>query len=703
MDVFESCRLINECLNSARESDARNKLIKLLDHMNHSGLTYGPLVNALIRQVGLFPYLDEESAGWGERYVAEVFKADVGGGETYTLHREQSRLLNALLAGRSIAVSAPTSFGKSFVIDAFISARRPSCVVILVPTIALADETRRRLQRKFGAQYRIITTSDARTTERNIFVFPQERALTYVDSLKSIDMLVVDEFYKASKSFDPERSPSLIRAIMQLSEKATQRYFLAPNVTALSDGPFTRDMEFLRLDFNTVYLDKRELYGQIGRDERKKGEALLDILKNNPGKTLIYAGNYANIERVSTLLLDSFAGQSGSLNESFSEWLGRHYDPNWSLPQLARRGVGIHNGRNHRSLSQIQVKLFEEQNDGISTLISTSSIIEGVNTSAENVVVWSNKNGRAKFNDFTYKNIIGRGGRMFRHFIGKIFILEEPPPEEVTQLELTYPDELLGTIDPDAFGVDLTPEQIKKLHAYEAEMQQLVGRTMAASFRDDIALQTSDGGVVLDIVKGVATKMESWRGLAFLNSNIPSQWDSLLYRLINLRPGYWDTKSRTLVEFVKVLHGNWTRSIPEMLSDLDNHNVGVNEFFQLERTVTFKLAAVLGDVEKIYNRLAPGQNVDLSLAIARFSNAFLPASVYLLEEYGLPRMISRAIHRAGLIDMEDAGSDIHDVVDKLRSIGMVKLVRSVGTLKDFDLYIVRYFFDGIESSTSAIG
>ncbi|TOJ55382.1 hypothetical protein CGI36_24620, partial [Vibrio parahaemolyticus] len=79
---------------------------------------------------------------------------------------------------------------------------------------------------------------------------------------------------------------------------------------------------------------------------------------------------------------------------------------------------------------QIQVRLFEEEH-GLKNLVSTSSIIEGVNTSAENVVLWSNLSGRgrARINDFSYKNIIGRGGRMFRHFIGKIYILEKPPEE----------------------------------------------------------------------------------------------------------------------------------------------------------------------------------------------------------------------------------------------------------------------------------
>ena len=88
-----------------------------------------------------------------------------------------------------MAVSAPTSFGKSFIIDAFIAIKKPNIVVIIVPTIALADETRRRLQCKFSNLYKIITTSDSVIADKTICVFPQERAFAYMETLSDIDIL----------------------------------------------------------------------------------------------------------------------------------------------------------------------------------------------------------------------------------------------------------------------------------------------------------------------------------------------------------------------------------------------------------------------------------------------------------------------------------------------------------------------------------
>lgn len=172
--VFESCYQINELLTNNDENGARQELIKLLDFHKQNELDYSSLVNHLIRQTGLYPYLQIEQANWGERYVYELFKADVGFDEPITLHREQSLLLKKLVKGKNIAVSAPTSFGKSFVIDAFIKIKKPKNVVIIVPTIALTDETRRRIHKKFAHEYKIITTADVELAEK-IFLFSPKR------------------------------------------------------------------------------------------------------------------------------------------------------------------------------------------------------------------------------------------------------------------------------------------------------------------------------------------------------------------------------------------------------------------------------------------------------------------------------------------------------------------------------------------------
>lgn len=692
--VFDRCHTINGLLIDNQENEARQELIKLLDYHNTNQLEYNPLVNHLIRETGLFPYLDLETSNWEERFIYNVFKVDVGEENPLTLHREQSFLLKNLLEGKNIAVSAPTSFGKSFVIDAYIKIKKPHNVLIIVPTLALTDETRRRLYKKFAHEYKIITTSDVELSDKNIFIFPQERAMNYINIVESFDIMIVDEFYKASSQFDKERSPSLIRAMIKLGAKSNQKYYLAPNITSLDNNPFTEDMEFIRLDFNTVFLEKHELYNQINNND-EKSEVLLKILDENKGKSLIYAGTYSNIDSLTILFLATYEPIKNELLEMFADWLSKNYDVNWSLTKLVSREIGVHNGRLHRSLSQIQVKLFEEVN-GIRNLISTSSIIEGVNTSAENVIIWRNRKGSAKLDDFTYKNIIGRGGRMFKHFIGKIYILEQLPEEGQTQLSIPFPDEILGDLDESKYDRLLTKEQIAKLKFYNDEMTELIGAKVYEELKSASVFQSSNSELIKAIAIDLTKNPEEWNGLYYLNEFKPENWDRLLYKVIKLQPGNWDCSYKTFVEFIKIMAYNWTKSIPELLKELEDYDVGIDTFFLLERNVTYKFSALLNDLNTLQKRILVSKQYDISKFIKWCSNAFLPKVVFQLEEYGLPRMISKKIHESKVIDFYDSELTIHNVVEKLNEIGKELTIERTNNLDEFDKYILNYFFDGIK-------
>ncbi len=692
--VFDQCHIINELLIGSQENEARQELIKLLDYHNTNELAYNPLVNHLIRETGLFPYLEPETSNWEERFIYNAFKVDVGEEKPLTLHREQSFLLKSLLEGRNIAVSAPTSFGKSFVIDAYIKIKKPNNVLIIVPTLALTDETRRRLYKKFAHEYKIITTSDVQLSDKNIFIFPQERAMNYINIVESFDIMIVDEFYKASSKFDKERSPSLIRAMIRLGAKSNQKYYLAPNITSIDSNPFTEDMEFIRLDFNTVFLEKHDLYKQINNNE-EKSEKLLEILSKNRGKALIYAGTYSNIDSLTNLFLDTYEPVKNELLKMFSDWLSKNYDVNWSLPKLISREIGVHNGRLHRSLSQIQVKLFEEET-GIRNLISTSSIIEGVNTSAENVIIWRNRKGSAKLDDFTYKNIIGRGGRMFKHFIGKIYILEQPPEEGQTQLDIPFPDEILGDLDDTKYEGLLTKEQVAKLKIYSDEMGELIGVQIYDELKAESAFQSSNSELIKTIAIDLTTNPDDWNGLYYLNEFKPENWDRLLYKVIKLQPGNWDTNHKTFVEFIKIMAYNWSKSIPQLLKELEDYDVGIDKFFLLERNVTYKFSALLNDLNTLQKRILKNKQYDISKFIKWCSHAFLPKVVFQLEEYGLPRMISKKLHDSKVIDFYDNELTIHSVVEQLNVIGKEMTIERIKNLDEFDKYILDYFFDGIK-------
>ena len=68
-------------------------------------------------------------------------------------------------------------------------------------------------------------------------------------------------------------------------------------------------------------------------------------------------------------------------------------------------------------------------------LVCTSTIIEGVNTVAKNVIVYDRRKSKDVLEHFTYKNIEGRAGRMNQYFIGRVYVLETLPPDQSFTVE----------------------------------------------------------------------------------------------------------------------------------------------------------------------------------------------------------------------------------------------------------------------------
>lgn len=704
MDIFSACHEVNNLISGDNEPEARNHLIRLLDYHKKEGIPYSPIVNHLIRQTGLYPYLQIETSNWQERFVFEAFKVDTGGEKHFTLHREQSSLLKRLINGENIAVSAPTSFGKSFVVDSFISINKPKNVVIIVPTIALTDETRRRIYKKFSDEYKVITTTEIELAEKNIFIFPQERAIAYVNKIQELDILIIDEFYKASSKYDKERSPSLLKAIIKLGRIAKQRYYLAPNITELEENVFTKGMTFEnKLDFSTVYLEKHELYHEINNNLEIKSKALLEIINNYPAKSLIYAASYSQIDKVSDLFIAKLPPIDRPILNNFAHWLSLNYNPNWKLIHLIEKGSGIHNGQIHRSLSQIQIKLFEEE-EGLERIISTSSIIEGVNTCAENVIIWRNRKGgrgNALLDNFTYKNIIGRGGRMFKHFIGKIFLLEKPPIDDKTQLGIDFPEEILGDLDEVADKESLTKEQIIKIVAFKEEMNALLGPNSYDRLLKENFFQMNNSDLIRKISIDMKKRSHEWRDFSKLNSDNSRDWGNILDKIVNLQPGVWGDgpywkQHRQFVNFIQLLSGNWNKTIPQLLDELNEFDIGIDLFFKLERSASYKFSSLLNDVNIIYKEIFD-DGVDVSSFVKKLSHAFLPSVVYQLEEYGLPRMLARKLHEHQVIDFEERYLTIHSIIERFKEIGQ-DFILSQHYFDEFDKYIIEYFFDGISTN-----
>lgn len=366
--------------------------------------------------------------------------------EDVVFHSSQAEAYRKLLSGVNVVLSAPTSFGKSLIIDAMISSRKFKNIVIIVPTISLIDETRRRLL-KFSNGFKIITHNEQKRLGKNIFVMTQEKALTYPD-LSGIDFFVIDEFYKLHLDSDKNRACLLNQIFYKLYKTGAQFYLLGPNISGVPESEKGKlEYLYIQTDFRTVVTETKYI-----KPEPSAEKVTFDICMDLQDQTLVYSKSPNSVRKLVTYFLENgFSVHNTHLDNAIS-WISENYHPDWLFVRALNAGIGIHHGQLPRSIAQFVVKAF---NQGLLRfLFCTSTLIEGVNTSAKNVIVYDNKIATRKLDFFTFNNIKGRSGRMFRHFIGNVFILSDEPLSELPDVDFpaftqgeNTPDELLIQIN----------------------------------------------------------------------------------------------------------------------------------------------------------------------------------------------------------------------------------------------------------------
>jgi hypothetical protein len=235
---------------------ALDAIIRLRDMTEKNIIAHPTLRDAvfsLCREAGLFPYMQENEISWRDKVAREFFRGPSA--IKYIFHREQWQAYQVLLSGANLVLSAPTSFGKSVLIIAFIAERRPECVVIVVPTIALLDQFRRKLQGYFGEEYAVITRNDqtAPATAKRIYVLTQERLLDR-DDIGYIDLLAIDEYYKLDtgreSQGDSSRAALLNIALRRYLNVTKQAFLLGPTVAGVE---IRQDLRERFSQFNSIF------------------------------------------------------------------------------------------------------------------------------------------------------------------------------------------------------------------------------------------------------------------------------------------------------------------------------------------------------------------------------------------------------------------------------------------------------------------
>lgn len=608
--------------------------------------------SALARASGLWNYIDKETADTADKLLAEAVTSDELGG--VTLHREQIAALNDLLAGKNLILSAPTSFGKSLLIDALLASRRYKRVAIVLPTIALLDEFRRRLRRRFSDVFSVVMhPNDKATDGPTIFLGTQERLINRTD-MGVLDLTVVDEFYKLDPSRHDDRSITLNAAVYKLLNKSRQFFFLGPNidnVRVAGDGRWK--FEFLRTRFSTVAVDTYDLRGAEDKTEQLFEEIGNDV--NWPALVFVSSPDKAN--RLATEAAERLAVSDHSAD--FAAWLSENVGANWALVETVRFGFGVHHGRIPRAIASHMIRLFNESK--LPVLFCTSTLIEGVNTAAKTVLIYDKAIARTDYDFFTFSNIKGRAGRLGQHHVGRVYLFNTPPVREVTEVAPTLfgdddeaPDDYVVHLDQAANirpGVDERIDVLKQDLGLNSE-----GLRTAASIGLDNALA---------IKKLVEDNLARSRALLWSGYPRYENIGALADIVCEVRrPNEFGVYSaKQLTYFISNIR-HW-RSMRKFLNSYDEKYkgdaAGHDNVFKFLRACEYGLPQLFSVIELFVKQQFDG--IDYSHFLLELSHWFMPEELKNLDEEGVPIQISERFYRHG----DDRNQLIHRLEEAVRN------------------------------------
>lgn len=383
------------------------------------------------------------------------------------VHKYQKNIIN-LFDPNSLNrffLSSSTSFGKTHIAFEIISKMNYKNVVLIFPTIALLSENLEKIISDkrysfFKEKYAVHTLSEVEDfKENNLFIYTPERFLSFIEKNEfkiEFDFAFIDEVYKIDNDYiideevkENERDVAYRLAVF---------YALKKNVDVLLAGPYIdfskpEDSDYNNsfdkflaqngiklIDYNnyeivnkTIHEIKTKKHFDVDDklafdfESTQKKERLIDIVaginKINEN-AIIYSSSRTGVETTAKNIIESgvFANHDSLVYEPFLNHISNSFDKNWVLIKALRHGVGIHHGLVPKYIQKEIIQLF---NQGLlKILVSTTTITEGVNTSAKNLIVLQSKKGTKELKKFDAKNIAGRAGRFLFHYSGRVIVLQ---------------------------------------------------------------------------------------------------------------------------------------------------------------------------------------------------------------------------------------------------------------------------------------
>ena len=379
------------------------------------------------------------------------FKDNFKNGDIY--HTFQQHGLNTYLEkdSGSVAVIAPTSYGKSELIVSSLK-RNNGNICILVPTKALISQTKKRIinSSNFSKERKLITHPDMFVFGDSsvVAVLTQERLLRLLqkEDKLSFDVVYVDE---AHNLLDDEKRGRLLAASLIVLNKRNENIavrFLTPFLVDVGNLKISHTAFFpqeLRID---EYLKTEKLYCYNFSEESgmqlydqfldkylkpriEKYNDVFSLIDSKAGtKNIIYFNKPVSIEKfVKTLIKKRKITKSESIKKA-AKVLAEFLDKDYLLIKCLEKGIVYHHGSVPDNVKLYIENLFSTEEE-IQHIVTTSTLLEGVNIPADKLFLLEIKKGQRNLSPSQFKNLVGRVCRFSEIFHAEKGNLKKLEPE----------------------------------------------------------------------------------------------------------------------------------------------------------------------------------------------------------------------------------------------------------------------------------
>lgn len=454
---YEILLAIAICFTNADDTNVQQLGYRIVVEYCNQTNDYIPLYEIAVNK-GLYPvskfieqhYIDDSKRNffteWNDAFTEQYVSGEVCRSE------QQNSLVHFFESKKddTVSVIAPTSYGKSELILSAVKEYAGKKICVLTSTKALLIQTKKRVQQiSKGIFPKIVVHPEMYNPNDSscLAVLTQERLLRIFkkDPQLSFDCIIVDEAHEMLEDDSRSRTLANVIIVAQKRNPEVAFKFLTPflaDSTNLKARYTTYDIEGFKVS-EYIKTEKYFLYDLRNHTGLKLYDQFLnkylpisdnrnlgfeeDVVKAySAGKNIIYLNKPTDIEKFALALADVLPEVDSELIQTACDNISEYLQPQYNLLTCLRKGIIYHHGSVPDAI-RIYIEDLYKKDDAVRYVITSSTLLSGVNLPAERMFILDNKRGRSNLSHDSFKNLVGRVCRfseIFNDETGNLYRLE---------------------------------------------------------------------------------------------------------------------------------------------------------------------------------------------------------------------------------------------------------------------------------------